>query len=230
MSQYSTVADFIEEFRDTIGDTTREIPAAHIISTLNIALRRLAREKGLDKLFRFQDSFDLASMNVDGSSAASWTIDMGSMVIDIESLLVLDSSNCSMCPEDMCYLPYSAFRKTHPFPEAAAPGSPSTFTLNQIGGKTKIIFNRPISRPHAVDMFYTAFHPRIRREEDIIRIPYGYLDIITEAVKIFYFMESADFASARALYEDYDKLTSEARELLAQQHSGLGYRKIRRSF
>lgn len=230
MSQFSTVADFIEEFRDNIGDTTREIPASHIIATLNVSLRRLAREKGLDKLFRFQDAFELASMNIDGSSAASWNVNLDGMVIDIESLLVLDSSNCSMCPEDMCYLAYPSFRKAHPFPESAQPGTPSVFTLNQIAGKTKIIFDRPISRPHSIDMLYTAFHPRIKREEDIIRIPYGYLDIITEATKIFYFMESADFASARALYEDYDKLVSEARELLAQQHGSLPYRRIRGSW
>lgn len=50
IGNYLTVSEFIDEFRRAVGDTTCEIPAKAIISWLNTALRRLAREKGLDVL------------------------------------------------------------------------------------------------------------------------------------------------------------------------------------
>ena len=72
IGNYLTMSEFADEFRKAVGDATCEIPMKSIINWTNTALRRLAREKGLDVLFRYQDSFELANMNKDGSKSVSW--------------------------------------------------------------------------------------------------------------------------------------------------------------
>lgn len=232
MNDYQTVKEFIDEFRARIGDTDCDVPVKSIIAYLNTALRRLAREKGLDKLFRYTDTIELASINQNGLPSASWNLKLRGMgtIIDIIDLQVLDASSCNIFNVNPCYLPYKEFAQCNVKPEQNEPGAPETFTIKEIQGQTRIIFDRPIDKPYAVDMFYAAFHPRIKTVNEFLMIPYGYADIVTEATIIFYNMESADFASARALYEDLDKLVDDARELLAKQHSGLPFRILKGSF
>ena len=232
MNDYQTVKEFIDEFRGRVGDTDCDIPTNSIIAYLNTALRRLAREKGLDKLFRFQDTIELASINNNGMPSAAWNLKLKGMgaIIDIISLRVLDKSSCAIFDVNPCYLPYKEFYECNAMPEQNDAGAPTHFTLQNIQGQTRILFDRPIDGPYAIDMFYSAFHPRIKTVNETVMIPYGYSDILTEAVIIFYNMEAADFASARALYEDYDKLVAEARELLAKQPTGTPFRLLRGSF
>lgn len=235
--EYDDVDDFIKEFRRRIGDTTCQTPAANIISWINTALRRLARSKGLDKLFTFHDTFELARLNQDGTPAASWKLkglkDNGAelgMIIDIKSILVLDGTGCCMDNYEMCYIPLDWFRKAHPFPERGCPGIPCSFALNQMGGVTQIIFDRPISKPLQLDLIYTAFPPRVSKGTDLIRVPYAYSDILMEAVLILFNQEAQDYSFARANYEDWDFMVSEAREMLARQPSGFPPRVLRGSF
>lgn len=239
IGNYLTVSEFIDDFRRAVGDSTCEIPAKNIISWLNTALRRLAREKGLDVLFRYQDTFELANMNKDGSRSTSWflrgfkTDDSADSprigtIIDVESLLILEADDCDIRHKEICYLPFQWFRREYPFPENGE--CLTAFTLNEFGGDTKLIFNAPIDGHVAVDMVYTAFHPRITTSKELVRIPYAYTDILLECVKILMHEESADMATARALYEDWDYLVSQARERLHQQKSGLPLRTVRGSF
>lgn len=228
-SGYITVKDFIAEWRANLGDTTQEVPQHEILAFLNKALRRLLREKGVDKLNRRQDTFEMASVNSDGTPSASWILNQGpSMIINLEDVVFLNTNGAKvkrLCPR---YMPIMEFRQKFPVPEAnSAGGNPSHFTFFQVGGKTKLIFSCPIDMPYIMDIIYTAFHKRIKSVNDVIEIPYDYLDIVTEAVTIFYNMEAADAATARALYEDYDKLVAEARELLAQQHTAAGNRIVK---
>ncbi len=239
IGNYLTVSEFIDEFRRAVGDTTCEIPAKAIISWLNTALRRLAREKGLDVLFRYQDTFELANMNKDGSKSTSWFLRgfktddsadsprIGS-IIDVESLLILEADDCDIRHKEICYLPFYYFRREYPFPENGE--CLTAFTLNEFGGDTKLIFNAPAEGHIAVDMVYTAFHPRITETKELVRVPYAYTDILLECVKILMNEESADMATARALYEDWDYLVAQARERLHQQKAGLGLRQVRGSF
>lgn len=239
IGNYLTVAELIDEFRRAVGDTTCEIPAKNIISWLNTALRRLAREKGLDVLFRYQDSFELANMNKDGSKSTSWFLRgfktddsadsprIGS-IIDVESLLILEADDCDIRHKEICYLPFYYFRREYPFPENG--DCLTAFTLNEFGGDTKLIFNAPAEGHIAVDLCYTAFHPRITNVNELVRIPYAYADILLEYLKILMNMESADMATARSLYEDVDFLTAQARERLHQQKAGLPMRQLRGSF
>lgn len=234
---YDTVEDFIKEFRRRIGDTTCEISVTSIISWINTALRRLARSKGLDKLFTYHDTFELARLDQDGTPAASWKLkgleDSGyqlGMIIDIKSILILDTSGCCMEGYHPCYMPLDWFRKEHPFPEKECPGIPCSFTINQLGGVTQITFDRPLSRPVSLDLIYSAFPPRVSKLTDLIRVPYAYADILMEAVVILMNQEAQDYAFARANYEDWDFFVAEAREMLARQPSGFPPRVIRGSF
>lgn len=237
---FLTMKEFIDEFRLHTGDTTCSIDADAIISWTNTALRRLARSRGCDKLFRFQDTFTLAPMNADGSAAASWflrgvTTDGKSesprigTIINIESIKFLTNDKCNQL-KDLCYMPVRDFDREYPMPELESRGCPTTYTLNQFGGDTKLIFNAPISGSYKVSMTYTAFHPRITKETELLRIPYAYADVLMECVKILQNQESADFATSRALYEDWDYLIAELRETLARQYDGAGLRQIKASF
>lgn len=236
---YLTVSEFIDEFRRAVGDTTCEIPAKSIIGWLNTVLRRLAREKGLDVLFRYQDSFELANTNKDGSRSTSWflrgfkTDDSADSprigtIIDVESLLILEADDCDIRHKEICYLPFYYFRREYPFPENG--DCLTAFTLNEFGGDTKLIFNAPAEGHIVVDMVYTAFHPRVTSTDELIRVPYAYADIVLEGVKIQMYEESADMATARSLYEDWDYLVAQARERLHQQKAGLPMRQMRGSF
>lgn len=235
--EYDTVEDFIKEFRRRIGDSTCQTPVASILSWINTALRRLARSKGLDKLFTYHDTFELARLNEDGTPAASWKLkgleDSGfqlGMIIDIKSIMLVDTTGCCMEGHHPCYMPLDWFRREHPFPEKECPGIPCSFTINQIGGVTQIIFDRPLSRPVSLDMIYSAFPPRVSALTDLIRVPYAYADILMEAVILLFNQEAQDYSFARSNYEDWDYMVAEAREMLAAQHSGVGLRTIRGSF
>lgn len=236
---YLKVSEFIDEFRKAVGDATCEIPAKSIISWLNTALRRLAREKGLDVLFRYQDTFELANMNKDGSRSVSWflrgfkTDDSADSprigtIIDIESMLILEADDCRIHHKELCYLPFQWFRREYPFPEDR--DCLTAFTITEFGGDTKITFNAPAEGHIVVDMVYTAFHPRITTTDELVRVPYAYTDILLECVKILMYQESADMSTARSLYEDWDYLVAQARERLHQQKATLGLRQVRGSF
>jgi len=232
MANYLTVKEFIGDIRARLGDTSCEIPERNVIAWLNLVLPRLAREPGLDKLFKYNDTYELASINTDGSNSASWKmngVDTGE-IIDIKSIRILDSSSCNLTDVSPCYVPYEDFFICNPAPEQNEPGSPSQFTINYMGGDTRIIFDRPINAPHMLDMVYTAFHPRIKTDNDYIKVSLGFIDVLNEYVTIMYMQESADFATARALTEDYDHLVDQAREHLAKRYSGLPFRTLRRSF
>ena len=152
------------------------------------------------------------------------------MIIDIKSIMLVDTSGCCMEGMHPCYMPLDWFRKEHPFPEKECPGMPCSFTINQMGGVTQITFDRPLSHPVSLDMIYSAFPPKVTALSDLIRAPYAYADILMEAVIILMNQEAQDYSFARANYEDWDFLVAEAREMLARQHSGLTPRVMRGSF
>ena len=225
--------EVVDEFRALVGDEGCMIDAGNIISWTNRALGKLWRARGIEKLFRYQDTFELAHMNADGSASASWLLKSGESlgtINNIESLLFFSTDDCHPCSLDLCYMPYDWFRKEHPFPEKCEKGMPSDFTINQFGGDLKIIFDRPVDGHYSVDMVYTASHPVIKKLNDVVKIPIPFIDLLLEMIRILYHKESADYALARADYEDWDYFIDEAREMLARQSDGLPLRKIRGSF
>lgn len=230
-SNYITVEELQREFRRIVGDQTCEIPTESFIAWLNVVLRRLPRAKGLDVLFRYQDTFELAPIRTDGAPATSWTLKgfkegtIGT-IIDIESMLILEADDCNITSKKLCFMPFKMFREKYPAPTDCL----SAFTINDFGGSTKLIFNAPLQGHTVIDMVYTAFHPRVKSVKDLVRIPYAYQDILIEGLKIAQSEEAADFATARALWENWDYFVAETRELLHKQKSTLPLRQLRGSF
>lgn len=236
---YIDVSTFLVDFRQNLEDVTGDINTSTIIAYLRTALSRLAREKGMDELFLYQNTLELGRLKEDGSPAATWTIngikeDDGErplgQIMNIKSLLILKTADCKVRPVEPCYLPYKYFRKEHPFPEGECPGDPCFFTIYQFQGATKLIFDRPINKPYAIDMLYSAFHPRITSTKDVIRIPQDYEDLLIEYVKSLYYEGTSDFASSRAILEEQDYYISQIREKLHEQPDALGLRQIARSY
>lgn len=236
---FETVGEFVKHFRESMEDQAGDILETSIIRYLNMANSRLAREPKIDQLYKYHDTFELSRTHDDGSPSAVWTISgltegegcpaIG-QIIDIESMLILKTKDCKVQPVKMCYVPFSEFRKMYPFPEANKPGDPTSFTFEQIQGKTKLIFNRPICKPYAIDIVYTAFHPRITSTDDILRVPVDYEDLLIEYVKNLYFEGSSDFATSAAVKEQIDYLTAQIREHLSRNKTILPLRVVGRSY
>ena len=237
---FITVGEFIKDVRENLEDQTGDILTTSIMAYLRSSLSRLAREPGLEDLFMYHDTLELGRMKEDGSPAAVWTIngvkeDNGEgrpigQIINVKSLLILKTENCHVRPVEPCYLPYKYFRKEHPFPECLPPGDPCFFTVYQFQGKTKLMFDRPINRPYAIDMMYSAFHPRVSKGSDVIRIPSNYEDLLIELVKVYYFEGSSDMATSYALEDRVDYLVAQIREQLAAQSEALPMRTVNRSY
>lgn len=224
-------SEFIQEFRDNLGDTSRSIPEPTIISYLNTALRRMARSEGLERLFEHHDTFELATINVDGTRAVSWQLGNAlGRIIDIRTVSVLKAGSSEIIQIYPKYMEYRDFAMYYALPEQNAPGDPECFTIEQLSASNKLIFNRPPGKLVALDMVYSSFHPRVSKSTDMILVDYGYLDYLTNYVTILHKIETTDMSTARALYEDLDALLVDIKEMLARQKTALGYRRIKRSF
>lgn len=237
---YITAGEFIKDLRETLEDQTGDIPTTSILADLRLALMRMAREDRLEDLFLYHDTLELGRLKEDGSPAASWTIsglraDDGTAekigeIITVKSLLILKTEDCKVRPAEPCYLPYKYFRKEHPFPECETPGDPCFFTIYQFQGTMKIIFDRPINRPYAIDMLYAAFHPRITKTTDTIRIPVDYEDLLIELVKTLYYEGTSDMSTSRAVEDKIDYLVSQIGEMLHKNPEALPLRTLGNSY
>lgn len=224
------VSEFVQEFRDRIGDSSKAVPSAYILSYLRTALRRLARQEGMEKLFENKKTFELASINKDGTPSASWDLGKVGTLLDIPNIKMLKVGSNGVCTLEPRYQEYDDFFQHTSFPEQQPPGDPSYFTIEQIGPLNRLIFNRPPLEMIGLDLKFSAFHPRITSEKDVLQINYNYADILTEYVIILHKIETTDQATARALWEDLDVLTADAIELLAKRKTGLPPRRMKRSF
>lgn len=224
------VKDFIQEMRDRLGDTSGSIPSGYIISYLNTMLRRTARSEGLEKLFQHRDTFELASINRDGTAAAGWDLGNIGKIIDIDNLRVLKASESGVKELRPKFVEYDEFFDYAVLPEQQTPGDPDYYTIEQIGSLNRLLFNRPPCNLVAIDMKYSAFHERITSVDGKIYLDWNYLDYILDGVIILHKTETTDMATARALYEDLDTLLVDMKEQLARRKTSLGYRRVRRSF
>lgn len=225
-----TVKDFVQDFRDRLGDSSKSVPVKYVISYLNTALRRLARQEGLERLFEFKKTFELASINADGTPSAAWDLGKMGLLLDIPNLRVLRVDSEGVCVLTPRYMEYDDFFDRVLMPEQQEPGPPTFFTIEQIGPLNRLLFNRPPLDMTALDIRYSAFHPRVKSESENMQFNYNYADILVEYVLILHKIETTDQATARALWEDLDVLTADARELLAKRMTGLPPRRVTRSF
>lgn len=224
------VEDFIAEFREQKDDTARSIPNSKIINLLNTSLRKLARYDGLDKLFERRDTFELSTINKDGTPAAAWDLGKLGVLLDVPNMRVLCATDSQVKTLPVTYIEYKDFFNSCGIPEQNEPGVPSVFTIEQLGSINRLLFDRPPAGMVAVDLHYSAYHPRITSVQDELMINYAYWDILITYCNIFQDISATDDSSARALYEDLDKEAADLKELLARRKSGLPYRRIVRSF
>lgn len=224
------VSEFNQAVRNRLGDSSQSVPASYWISYLNTALRRLARQDGLEKLFENRKSINLAAINKDGTPSAAWSLGKIGPIIDIVKMRVLKTVNSEVCDITPRYVEYDHFFDAVPLPERQRAGDPDYYTVEQIGAESRILFNRPIKDVTAIDIVFSAFHPKITSEDDILQINYAYQDILEEYVLILHKIETTDMATARSLWEDLDVLTADARELLAKRKTSSPLRSIKRSF
>lgn len=228
--RYQTVKDFAQEVRERLNDTSGSMTNSQIVSYLNTVLRRVARNDGVDKLYEHHDTFELASVNQDGTPSASWDLGKIGTIIDITRLRILKTSHSGVVKIAPSYVDERYFYDYVTMPEQNEAGDPRIFTVNQIGTNNKLVFDRPPKDAMAIDIMYTAFHPRITGIDDIIQINWNYLDLFVDMVLIVHKVETTDQSTARALWEDVDLMIVELKELLAKQKKALPFRRIRRSF
>lgn len=224
------VSDFIKEFRDRIGDTSSSVVTSQIISYLNTALRRLPRQDGLERLLDRHDTFELASINKDGTTSASWDLGNIGTIIDIRKIRFLKADDGQICQISPSYKDVDDFFDVAPLPEQQRCGNPEYYTIEQLGSINRLAFNRPPKDLIVVDMIYSAFHPRLTAPTEEIRIAWAYADAFMEYVIILHKIETTDQSTARALWEDLDVITADLKELLAKRKVATGYRRIPRSF
>lgn len=209
------VEDFIAEFREQKDDTAQSIPSSKIINLLNTVLRRLARTDGADKLFMHRDTFELSTINEDGTVAAAWDLGKMGTLLDIPNLKVLCATNSEVMRIPVIYMEYDKFFDRCGIPEQEEPGTPQYFTIEQLGSINRLLFDRPPAGMTALDIRYSAFHPRIATPKDELQIDYSYWDILILLCSILQDISATDDSTARALYEDYDLEVTKLVELLA---------------
>ena len=229
-SQPYLVSDFIQEFRDRIGDTSKSVPASYIISYLNTAFRRLLRQDGLERLRDRHDTWELSSINKDGTPSASWDLGNIGKIIDIRKIRFLRAGDGKICEIFPIYKEYDDFFDCAPIPEQQPCGDPNYYTIEQLGSLNRLAFNRPPKDLVVVDTIYSAFHPRITSPTDEIHVAWEYSDSLMEYVIILHKIETTDQSTARALWEDLDVVTADLKELLAKKKVATGYRRVARSF
>lgn len=224
------VDDFIQEFRNNLGDSSSSIPSTYILSYLNNFLQQCGFKDGLDRMFQHHDTFELASVNKDGTAAASWDLGNIGKIIDIQKMRMLKTSDSGIVEVRPSYREYDDFFDLVVFPEQNQPGDPAIYTVEQVSLRNKLMFDRPPVGLVAIDLIFTAFHERLTSLTDMIHVDYSMMPFIQQGVTILHKIETTDMATARALYEDLDTLYIDIRETLAKRKSSLGYRRVRRSF
>lgn len=224
------VSDFLQDVRTRVGDSSKSISDTSLMTYLNTALRRLVRQRGLEKLVSHHDTWELAYLNKDGTPSASWDLGNVGAIIDITKLRVLKTVNGRACDLEPTYLDYNYFVDCYSLPEQNEPGDVSYYTYEQLGSITRLVFDRPPQDLVVLDMVYSAYPPRITDVNAEFPIAYEYADVLEEFVIILQKIESTDDATARALYEDLDLMTTELVELLARKKSNTPSRRIARSW
>lgn len=238
-NQYMTFQQYVDFFRAEVGDTDCDISADSIAKWLNRALMEVCQAKGLDKLFKYHETYELASINNDGTNAAAFYLDGGpdysveiGTILDVYNVQLIDTQACTPCPWNLCYMEPEDFYALYPFPEARIGCAPCHFTIDYINNKYKIIFSAPIPPKMTLDIIYSATHPLITGDDpnQLIRVPKGFMNLYDTIVQIYYYEKASDFATARALREDSDLDLVNARELLAKRKRGLPARRMRGAF
>ncbi len=236
--QFQRFGDYVDDFRRRMGDTDCTIPVKSIAIWLDDALTNLWQARGLQRLFTYHDTFELASINDDGTSATAFYLDGGkdydvqaSTINEFYLVRLVNGQGCKPCVYNLCYEAPLDFYMENAMPETNT-CTPCSFTMDIINGKQKILFDAPVPPKMMLDMVYSASHPKIdpNNANQLIRIPRAYMNVVDLMVQIGYYKEASDIATARALWEDADLGIANIREMLAKQKATLPARTFKGAF
>lgn len=194
----------INEVRTQISDDAELYTDTFIVSAINSAIKQIAWEEDARDFFKYHLQTELASINGDGTPAARWTFSMPGTYNGKVYLNFISLDGCYGCLTP-CYEPEERFFRCCAFPENECPGKPCTYTLEQMGDKTTLIFDRPPDSLIAVDGMFYIVPQDITTQNEAVPLGPAYREALTELVKIIINKEQDSFDQARMRYEDYDK-------------------------
>lgn len=215
----------IDEVRTQISDDAHLYTDGFFLSAINSAIHILALEEDLKRLFKIRYKAELATINPDGKPAARWTLDIPGEVVGKERMSFIEME----CYKDVtpCYQRVEDFYRCFKFPEQECPGLPCAYTLENVNGKTTIIFDRPLDRLVAIDaVFYiipeyitSTMWKEAKADHGDYYIPMSpsFAEALMELVKVIINKEQTDFSVASVRLQDYDKLVVDIANKLALQ-------------
>jgi len=181
----------IEDIREQISDDAELYTDEFIVSAINSALKLMAKEEDLRRLFRFKLQTELASVNKDGTPAARWDLKLPGAYTGKDYFNIIREDECYECTKP-CYK------------------SPKDF-----GSITTLTFDRPPSGIYAVNASVYLIPQRVTLEDETIPLGEEFTEPLKELVKIVINKEQTSFDQARMRYEDYDKVITDLAQLIA---------------
>lgn len=204
----------IEDIREQISDDAELYTDEFIVSAINSALKLMAKEEDLRRLFRFKLQTELASVNKDGTPAARWDLKLPGAYTGKDYFNIIREDECYECTKP-CYKSPKDFFRCCTFPENACPGDPCSYTLEHFGSIATLTFDRPPSGIYAVNASVYLIPQRITLEDETIPLGEEFTEPLKELVKIIINKEQTSFDQARMRYEDYDKVITDLAQLIA---------------
>lgn len=204
----------IEDIREQISDDAELYTDEFIVSAINSALKLMAKEEDLRRLFRFKLQTELASVNKDGTPAARWDLKLPGAYTGKDYFNIIREDECYECTKP-CYKSPKDFFRCCTFPENVCPGDPCSYTLEHFGSITTLTFDRPPSGIYAVNASVYLIPQRITLEDETIPLGEEFTEPLKELVKIIINKEQTSFDQARMRYEDYDKVITDLAQLIA---------------
>lgn len=210
------IAHLINEVRTQISDDAHMYTDAFLLSALNSAIHIVALEQDCERIFKIKYQQELATVNGDGTPAARWTLETEGEIVGKERMNFVAQDECysDVTP---CFKTPKEFFRCYKFPENECPGLPCSYTLEQIGSQTTLIFDRPLDRLVAIDAVFYIIPRYLTADDDMAPFSSSYAEAFAELMKIVINKEQTDFANANARYQDYDKQISDIANKLALQ-------------
>lgn len=208
------LVDIIEDVREQISDDAQLYTNTFIISAINSALKILAHEEDLRRLFRYKLQTELATMNADGTPSARWDLQFPGTYMGKDYFNIVKEGNCYECVKP-CFKTPKEFFRCCKFPENECPGDPCSYTLEHFGSVTTLVFDRPPNDIYGINASVYLIPQRITQEDETIPLADAFTEPLKELVKIIINKEQTSFDQARMRYEDYDKIVTDMAQLLA---------------
>lgn len=210
------IAQIIDDVRVQISDDAHMYTDTFLRSALNSAIHLVALEQDCERVFKIKYQAELATLNKDGTPSARWVLDTEGEIVGKERMNFISQDECYKDTQP-CFMTPKEFFKCYNFPENNEPGIPCSYTLEQIGSQTTLIFDRPPDRLIAIDAVFYIIPRYLTAEDKIAPFSSSYAETFAELMKIVINKEQTDFANANARFQDVDKQVTDIANKLALQ-------------